>query len=48
MLEIDRDGDTVQLRLNLIGKHAQLTRGRTITFALQATPANPMPEEPYN
>ena len=48
MLEIDRQGDTVHLRLNLIGKHAQLTRERTIAFALQATPAKPMPEEPYN
>jgi hypothetical protein len=48
MLEIDRDGDTVHLRLNLIGKRAQLTRERTITFALQATPAKPMPEKPYN
>lgn len=47
-MEIERVGDTVNLRLNLIAKPAQLTRERTITFALQATPAKPMPETPLN
>lgn len=45
-MEIDRAGDTVNLRLNLIAKPATLTRERRITFALQATPAKPMPETP--
>ncbi len=48
MLEIDRDGDTVLLRLNLVAKPSRLDRVRTLTFALQATPAKPMPETPYN
>jgi len=48
MMAIDRDGDTVLLRLNLVAKPARLDRSRTLTFALQATPAKPMPEEPYN
>ncbi len=47
-IEIDRDGTTVNLRLNLIAHPAQLTRQRTITLALQATPTKPMPEQPYN
>ena len=48
MMVIDREGDTVLLRLNLIAKPSRLTRERTLTFALQATPAKPMPETPYN
>ena len=48
MMEIDRDGDVVNLRLNLIGAPTKLTRERVLRFALQATPAKPMPEEPYN
>jgi hypothetical protein len=47
-MEIDRAGDTVNLRLNLIARPATLTRERTIRFALQATPAKPMPESPAN
>ena len=38
----------MNLRLNLIAKPSKLARGRTITFALQATPTKPMPETPYN
>ena len=48
MMVIDREGDTVLLRLNLVAKPAKLDRPRRLTFALQATPAKPMPEEPYN
>jgi hypothetical protein len=48
MMVIERAGDTVLLRLNLIAKPSRLARPRTLTFALQATPAKPMPEEPYN
>jgi|694.fasta_scaffold07573_8 hypothetical protein len=48
MMVIDREGDAVLLRLNLVAKPARLTRERTIRFALQATPAKPMPEEPVN
>jgi hypothetical protein len=47
-IEIDRDGDTVNLRLNLVAAPARLTRPRSITFALQATPAKPMPDQPYD
>ncbi len=48
MMEIDRNGKTVNLRLNLIGAPTKLTRERVLRFALQATPAKPMPEKPYN
>jgi len=48
MMVIDREGDTVLLRLNLVAKPSRLDRPRTLRFALQATPAKPMPEEPYN
>jgi hypothetical protein len=48
MMEIDREGDTVNLRLNLIAKPSVLSRERVIKFALQSTPAKPMPETPYN
>jgi hypothetical protein len=48
MMVIERDGDSVLLRLNLIAKPSRLARPRTLTFALQATPAKPMPEQPYN
>lgn len=47
-MEIDRAGDTVNLRLNLVAKPTTTTRERTIRFALQATPAKPMPETPVN
>jgi len=47
-MEIDRSGGAVNLRLNLIAHPAKLTRERQITFALQATPAKPMPEVPHN
>lgn len=47
-MEIDRVGDTVNLRLNLVAKPTTTTRERTIRFALQATPAKPMPETPVN
>ena len=47
-MEIHRDGDEVSLRVNLICKPVTLDRERTIVFALQATPAKPMPEEPYS
>lgn len=46
--EIDRDGETVNLRLNLVARPHRLTRPRTIRFALQATPAKPMPAEPVS
>ncbi len=46
--EIDRDGETVNLRLNLVARPHRLMRPRTIRFALQATPAKPMPSEPVS
>ena len=46
--EIDRDGETVNLRLNLVARPHRLTRPRTIRFALQATPAKPKPTEPVS
>lgn len=45
---IEREGDTVLLRINLIAKPSRLDRPRSLKFALQATPAKPMPETPYN
>ena len=48
MMEIDREGEVVNLRLNLIGAPTKLTRERILRFALQATPAKPMPDTPYN
>ena len=48
MMSIDRDGETVNLRLNLIAAPRRLERERTLRFALQATPAKPMPSEPYS
>jgi hypothetical protein len=48
MMELERDGETVNLRLNLIAAPSKLSRERTLRFALQATPAKPMPETPYN
>ena len=48
MMVIEREGDTVNLRLNIIARPSQLVRERTLTFALQATPAKPMPEMPYH
>lgn len=47
MMEIERAGEVVNLRLNLIASPAKLTRERVLCFALQATPAKPMPETPY-
>lgn len=46
--EIDRDGETVNLRLNLVARPHRLARPRTIRFALQATPAKPMPTAPVS
>jgi hypothetical protein len=46
--EIDREGETVNLRLNLVARPCRLSRPRTIRFALQATPAKPMPTEPVS
>ena len=46
MMVIDREGDTVLLRLNLIAKPSRLTRKRTLTFALQAAPRPRIPRRP--
>ena len=48
MMAIEREGKSLRLRLHLIGRPSKLTRRRTITFYLQATPAKPMPQEPYD
>lgn len=45
-LEIRRTGKTVALEIRFITKPSTLTRARTITFGLMATPAKPMPETP--
>ena len=47
-LEVIRTVGTVALKVNLIARPGQLTRQRSITFALQATPTKPMPETPFN
>lgn len=47
-LEIRRQGDTVALVVHFVTRPAVITRERTIVFGLQATPAKPMPETPYN
>ncbi len=47
-IEIERAGETVNLVVNLVAQPVKLARDREITFYLQATPAKPMPEEPYN
>ncbi len=42
-LALERDGETLNLRVRLIQKPATLTRPHLITFGLMATPAKPMP-----
>ena len=47
-LEIRRQGATTALVVRLATRPFALTRGRTITMGLMATPAKPMPETPVN
>ena len=47
-LEIRRQGETTSLIVRLVTKPVTLTRPRTITFGLMATPAKPMPETPVS
>ena len=48
VLEIRRQGETTSLVINFFTRPAVLSRARTITFGLMATPAKPMPETPLN
>lgn len=43
-VQVERDGDVINLRLNLIAKPVRMQRERTIRLGFQATPAKPMPE----
>jgi len=47
-LEIRRQGQATSLIVHLFTRPTSLTRPRTITFGLMATPAKPMPETPVN
>lgn len=47
-LELERRGDTLLLRANLISQPTRLTAPRELVFGLQATPVKPMPEKPVN
>jgi hypothetical protein len=47
-LEIRRQGETTSLIVHLFTRPTTLTRPRSITFGLMATPAKPMPEAPVN
>lgn len=47
-LEIRRQGETTSLVVHLFTRPTSLTRPRTLTFGLMATPAKPMPETPVN
>lgn len=44
-LELRRNGETLELVVNLVQVPAALGRTRTIVFGLMATPARPMPEQ---
>lgn len=46
--EIVRDGRSVSLVVHFVTGPSALTRRRTISFALMATPAKPMPQQPVN
>ena len=43
--EIERRGDTVILRIRLIGKPVTLDKERTIVFGLMASPGKPLPKD---
>lgn len=47
-LEIRRQGEATSLVVHLFSRPTALTRPRTLTFGLMATPAKPMPEAPVN
>jgi len=47
-LEIRRQGGTTTLIVHLFTRPTALTRPRTLTFGLMATPAKPMPEAPVS
>lgn len=47
-LEIRRQGETTSLIVHFVTRPTVLTRPRTLTFGLMATPAKPMPEAPVN
>lgn len=47
-MELNRNGDTVELVVKMITVPSVLTRERTIQFALQASPTKPMPTWPAN
>jgi len=46
--EIVREGEAVSLVVHFVTRPAPIARRRTITFALMATPAKPMPEAPVH
>ncbi len=48
VLQLERNGATLLLRVNFITRPTDLTEPREIVFGLQATPVKPMPEQPVN
>jgi hypothetical protein len=48
VLEIRRQGDVTSLVVRFVTRPVAMTRARTITFGLMATPAKPMPESPVS
>jgi hypothetical protein len=47
-LEIRRQGDVTSLVVRMVGRPVVLSRPRTLTFGLMATPAKPMPDRPVS
>ncbi len=47
-VQLEREGDTLLLRINFVTRPTALDAERTFVFGLQATPAKPMVEEPVN
>lgn len=45
VIELEREGEVLTMRVNLITRPGPLTRQRKIVFGLQATPTKPMPED---
>lgn len=45
MQRIERDGNTLRLKVDLINKPGHLTRTHKIIFGLQASPTKPMPKD---
>jgi len=44
-IQVERDGDNVNLVLNLVARPFEFDHPREVTFSLQATPIRPLPED---